>query len=283
MKSDTLITTSTGQKVHFDDDRLRSSLRRVGAKPELIEHIVQQVKPLLYEGINTHKIYGIAFKLLRDASRPTAAKYSLKKALMELGPSGFPFEVYFSQLLAEEGYTVKTDQVIKGHCVTHEVDIIAEKDNTIHYIECKYHNSRGIVADVKVPLYIRSRVNDIIEYQKGQKENAGKQFNGWVVTNTRFTTDAIQYAQCSGLELVSWDYPENNKSLKKRVDETCLYPITCLTTLTSAEKQLLLNQKIVLCRTLNKNEKLLSSIGIKPNRMQAVLSECALLTTMQKK
>jgi hypothetical protein len=281
MKSTTYITTSTGQKVHFDDDRLRSSLQRVGAKPEVIERIVQQVTTMLYDGISTHKIYGLAFRLLREASRPVAARYSLKKALMELGPSGFPFEVYFAQLLAEEGYTVKNDQIIQGHCVTHEVDIVAEKDNTLYYIECKYHNSRGIVADVKIPLYIRSRVNDIVEHQKQQKENEGKQFKGWVVTNTRFTTDAIQYGLCSGLELVAWDFPENDKSLKKRIDATRLYPITCLTTLTGAEKQTLLNQKIVLCRTLDKNEKLLISIGIKPNRLKTVLDECALLCSIE--
>lgn len=283
MKSNTYITTSTGQRVHFDDDRLRASLQRVGAQPDVIEHIVQQVKTMLYDGISTHKIYSIAFKLLRDTSRPVAARYKLKKALMELGPSGFPFEIYFAQLLAEEGFVVKNDAIIQGHCVTHEVDIVAEKDNTLHYIECKYHNSRGIVADVKVPLYIHSRVRDIVEYQSQQKENAGKKFKGWVVTNTRFTTDAIQYGLCAGLELVAWDFPETNKSLKKRIDETRLYPITCLTTLTGTEKQALLKQKVVLCRTVDKNEQLLSGLGIKANRMQAILHECALLCSLEKK
>jgi hypothetical protein len=134
-----------------------------------------------------------------------------------------------------------------------------------------------------VPLYIHSRFNDIVEYQKQQKENEGKQFKGWVVTNTRFSTDAIQYGQCSNLELVAWDFPETDKSLKKRIDATRLYPITCLTTLTAGEKQTLLNQKVVLCRTLDKNDKLLTSIGIKANRQQAVLSECALLSSMEKK
>ena len=283
MKSNTYITTSTGQRVHFDDDRLRASLQRVGAQPDVIERVVQQVQSMLHDGMSTHKIYGLAFKLLRNASRPVAARYSLKKALMELGPSGFPFEIYFAQLLAEEGYAVKNDQIIQGHCVTHEVDIVAEKDNTLHFIECKYHNSRGIVADVKVPLYIRSRVTDIIEHQSKQKENEGKKFQGWVVTNTRFTTDAIQYGLCSGLELVAWDFPEGKNSLRKRIDETHLYPITCLTSLTSSEKQQLLNQKIVLCKTLDKNEKKLTELGIKANRLQAVLNECALLCSMEKK
>ncbi len=283
MKLDTYITTSTGQRVHFDDERLQASLKRVGAKPDVIAHIIDQVKSMIYDGISTHKIYALAFKLLRDTSRPVAARYSLKKALMELGPSGFPFEIYFAQLLAEEGYSVKNDQIIQGHCVTHEVDVVAEKNNTLHFIECKYHNSRGIIADVKVPLYIHSRFNDIVAHQKLQKENEGKQFKGWVVTNTRFSTDAVQYGLCSGLELVAWDFPENDKSLKKRIDATKLYPITCLTTLTGAEKQTLLNQKIVLCRTLDKNEKLLTGLGIKATRLKAILDECALLCSMEMK
>src|SRR5579863_899098 len=153
MKSKTYITTSTGQKVHFDDDRLRASLRRVGAGPEVIESIVKKVLSSLTEGMSTRKIYALAFRLLRGTSRPVAARYKLKNAIMELGPSGFPFETYFSEILGAQGYRIVTDRVIKGQCVTHEVDVVAEKNNVIHYIECKYHNSRGTVADVKVPLY----------------------------------------------------------------------------------------------------------------------------------
>lgn len=281
MKSDNFVITSTGQRVHFDDDRLRNSLKRAGAKPEVIESIVQKVMSSLFEGISTHKIYAQAFKILRSDSRPVAARYSLKKALMELGPSGFPFETYFSQLLAEDGYTIKTDKVLQGQCVTHEVDVIAEKDNTLNFIECKYHNSRGIIADVKIPLYIHSRFNDIVEHQEKQKENEGKKFKGWVVTNTRFTTDAIQYGLCRGLEMISWDYPNNKNNIKRRIDETRLYPITCLTTLTAAEKQQLLQQKIVLCRTLNQNAKPLTDLGIKPARLTAILNECANLCSIR--
>ena len=281
MKTDNFVITSTGQRVHFDDDRLRNSLSRAGAKPDVIEGIVQKVTASLYEGITTHKIYAQAFKLLRSNSRPVAARYSLKKALMELGPSGFPFETYFSQLLAEDGYSIKTDKIIQGRCVTHEVDVVAEKDNTLNFIECKYHNSRGIIADVKIPLYIHSRFNDIVEHQSNQKENEGKKFKGWVVTNTRFTSDAIQYGVCRGLEMISWDYPDNKKNIKRRIDETRLYPITCLTTLTKAEKQQLLQQKIVLCRTLDKNARLLTEIGINSTRLTAVLNECATLCAIK--
>ena len=74
---------------------------------------------------------------------------------------------------------------------------------------------------------------------------------GWVVTNTRFTEDALQYGNCCGLYLLSWDYPKND-GLKDRIDRLGLYPITVSTLLTNREKQFLLSRDIVLVQRTNK-------------------------------
>lgn len=67
---------------------------------------------------------------------------------------------------------------------------------------------------------------------------------GWLVTNTRFTEDAINYGKSVGLTMLSWDYPKNN-GLKANIDKLSLYPITTLTTLTKKEKIQLINENII--------------------------------------
>ena len=191
---------------------------------------------------------------------------------MELGPSGYPFEKYVAEILNRQGYKTKVGQIVQGHCVTHEVDVIAEKENDFIMIECKYHNLRGVFCDVKIPLYIQSRFKDLEKQWLTLHTNRSKNHKGWLITNTRFSSDAIQYGTCVDLKLIGWDYPIKG-SLKDQIDSLGLYPITCLTTLTKIEKQRLLDKKIVLCSEVLQNEKLLENNGVKPSRINAVLKE----------
>ena len=68
------------------------------------------------------------------------------------------------------------------------------------------------------------------------------------------------------------DYPYNG-SLKERIDQSGLHPITSLTTLTKNEKQQLLDKDIVLCMDLCNQPKLLKSVGISEKRQKKVLQE----------
>lgn len=77
-------------------------------------------------------------------------------------------------------------------------------------VECKFHSSRDTKSDVKVPLYIHSRFDDIRKELSRQNPGGKMSFEGWLVTNTRFTEDAIRFGRCAGLHLVSWDYPEQS-------------------------------------------------------------------------
>ena len=43
----------------------------------------------------------VAFNLLKANSKFVAAKYQLKRAIMELGPSGYPFESFISEVLKQ--------------------------------------------------------------------------------------------------------------------------------------------------------------------------------------
>lgn len=272
MKKETLITKTSGAVVPFSEEKLRASLQRSGASKDIVDSILHEIKPKLFRGITTKKIYRMAFNLLKLRSKHVAAKYKLKNAIMELGPSGYSFESFVAEILKHQGYITKVSQIVAGECVNHEIDVVAEKDNTYCMIECKYHNQPGTMSDVKIPLYIQARFQDVEKTWKALPGHGKMIHQGWVVTNTKFTSDAVKYGTCVGLKLLSWDHPKG-KGLKDLIDNTGLYPITCLTTLTKVEKQRLLDAKVVMATDINDDQRILERIGIRGNRLLAVLNE----------
>jgi len=269
---DILVTKASGEVIPFSEEKLLRSLTRSGASSELALSITRDIKPHLHEGISTKKIYRIAFSLLKERSKTAAGKYHLKRGIMELGPSGFPFEKFIAEILKREGYEVKVGQFVQGQCVNHEIDVIAEKAEHHFMIECKYHNRPGTVCDVKIPLYIQARFKDVEAAWLKLPGHGTKFHQGWVVTNTRFTGDAIQYGTCAGLKLIGWDYP-NGGSLRSQIDKFGLYPITCLTSLSKAEKEKLLEANIVLSHEICSSDKPLRDIGVKPSRIETIQKE----------
>ncbi len=267
-----MVEKQSGEKETFSPEKLHQSLSRAGASKALIEKVEEALQPQLFEGINTSEIYRKAFQLLRKFKRSTAARYSLKKAIMELGPSGYPFERFVGALLEKLGYEVAIGQVIQGHCVQHEVDVVARDSKEQFMVECKYYNSQGKYCNVQVPLYIDSRFRDIEKRWKTHPANQGLNFSGWVVTNTRFTSDAMAYGKCAGLHLVSWDFPRQ-QSLKDMVEHSGLFPVTVLTTLTLKQKRKLLDDGIVLCRQLKEKTGLLDTLGLTKPKVKKVLDE----------
>jgi hypothetical protein len=269
-----IITKSSGDKVKFSLNKLRSSLNRTGADKETIDQIIDTVRDELYQGISTKEIYNRAFALLKKKKSHFASKYKLKKAIYELGPTGFPFERFVGAILKYSGYKVSIGEVLQGKCVTHEIDVVAHKDNETTIIECKFHGEQGINCNVKIPLYINSRYQDVKAHWNTNSKNGTILNQGWVVTNTRFSEDAIQYSKCCGLYLLSWDYPEND-GLKDRIDRLGLYPITVSTLLSNREKQFLLSRNVVLCRELIHDKFYLDHLGISDARKEKILKEIA--------
>lgn len=266
------IIKSSGKKAKFSLDKLSNSLRRSGADHKLVEQIVNQVKDELYDGISTNEIYNRAYALLKKNKSICASKYKLKKALYELGPTGFPFERFVAAILEYSGYKTQVGKILNGECVTHEIDVVAEKNGTAIIIECKFHSEEGRNCNVKIPLYIHSRYNDVKAHWDTKKKETRTLDDGWVVTNTRFTTDAKAYGKCVGLYLLSWDLPLDN-GLKDRIDRLGLYPITVSTLLSKREQQFLLSRDIVLCRQLFKDKFYLDHLGISQTRKEKILNE----------
>lgn len=265
------ITKASGEIVPFSLKKLRKSLRKAGATPVIINDIVAQIEQDIYPEMPTGEIYNRAFQLLQEQSAHLAARYKLKKAIMELGPSGYPFEQFVGALLYARRFDVQVGVILEGRCVNHEIDVLAKRGDEKILVECKYHNQSGFLCDVKISLYVHARFQDIAAGMSDQGKTS--RFEGWIVTNTRFSDDAIRYGECAGLRLTGWDYPAKN-SLKDLIDKERLYPLTCLTTLTGHEKQLLLDQNLVLCADLLNRQDLLERIRVSAARIPGIVKEC---------
>lgn len=272
MKKKFILQKRSGEKEAFDVEKLRYSLQRSGADKSVVEKTIAKVEAMLYDGVTSKDIYKKAFAILLKASRPAAARYDLKKAIMALGPTGFPFEKYIAALFQEYGYTTQTGLKIKGKCVQHEVDVIAENETEYLMMECKFHSQHNYVSNIKQALYVDARFKDIRKELDIRSTKPDKKFKGWLVTNTKLSSDAQQYGMCTGLGLMSWNFPKN-ESLRDRIDNTGLHPITAITTLSGKEKEQLLQQMIVLCRDLCKQPEALKAIGIKEKRVHRIVEE----------
>jgi hypothetical protein len=243
------ITKASGQKEPFVREKLERSLARSGAGQALVREIADEVQKKIASEMPTEEIYRMAFGFLRARSADHASRYSLKRALLELGPSGHPFEVFVSEILKSRGYRVEVGRVLSGFCIKHEVDIVAKKDDKHLMTEVKFHNQLGRKTDVRVALYTHARFDDLREACEKQPGHEEEIHGALLVTNTKFTTDAIRYSKCAGLQLLGWDYPAED-NLQSLIEKPKLYPITCLASLPASAKRQLINRGVVLCRDL---------------------------------
>lgn len=270
------VSKHSGEQQPFSEEKLVSSILRAGATGELAQEVASELRNLLYDGISTTEIYRNAFRLLRKKVRSLAARYSLKNAIMELGPSGYPFEKFIGEIFRKEGYQVKTGQIIQGHCIQHEVDVIAVNRHLTIMAECKYGNDQGKISSVQVPLYVNSRFQDIRQVWQNEPGNQEMNFQGWIVTNTRFSSDAEAYGTCAGLHMVSWNFPEKG-NLKNLVEKNGLFPVTALTGLNRKQKQELVSRDIILVDHLEGKPELLENFGLTDKKIFEILEETAAL------
>lgn len=231
------VIKATGEIEPFSEEKVISSLLRAGADQSLAEKIVAKIKPSLYPNIPTFELYSTIMKDLKKERKTVAEKYSLKKAIMDLGPTGYPFEQFVARILTDQGYKTKTNQIIMGKCVSHEVDIVAQNDKK-YMVECKFHALPGGRTDIKVALYTYARFLDL--KQRGFEAT-------WLITNTKVTQEVKAYALCMGMRVTAWDYPEK-ESLNEMVDKSGLYPVTALTSFSEEKKKDLIQKGIIYCK-----------------------------------
>ncbi len=265
------IYKARGNTEFFSRDKLYTSLRRTDLPPRQCDLITDQVSRESSEGDRTRDIYKKALRLVHERSPVAAIQYSLKRALLELGPTGHHFETYVARYFERLGYRATTCQTLQGRYVRHEVDVVAQKQGRSSFVECKFHNRVGSKNDVKVTLYVKARWDDLREGPEGKRLE-----NFYLVSNTAFSADALTYARGTGLLLLGVNAPAE-RSFLEEIKGLRLYPITSLRRLSKLMKQHLLSRNIILAADLPAHLNLLLQLGLEESSIDSLLAEIDLL------
>jgi hypothetical protein len=272
------IVKATGEREEFDPQKLLNSLERAHADKETAQKIVGQIEKQLKEGDSTKEIYKHAFELLGQYERPAAVRYSLRRAIMDLGPTGFPFEQFIAEIFRTKGFETRLDYIARGECADHEIDVVAWNPEKLIMTEAKFHNELGLKSDLKVALDGKARWDDLASREfEGFGPGKRKMDEGWLITNTKFSEAAIQYAQCRGMKIIGWNYPEQG-NLQDLVEEAHLHPITCLETITPSDEKSLMQSGIVLCKQALDNPDIVLQSGISLEKMSRMKDEIDLIS-----
>ena len=235
------IRKSDGAEQEFQAEKLARALGRARVDEAAANEIAAEVEHLMRPGTTTKHIHDRVLHALETRDPLAAARYNLKHSMMELGPSGFPFEKYFARLMEAYGWTAEVGVPVRGKCVMHEVDVWAERNGEKRAVEAKYHNQPSGRTDVKVALYVHARHLDL----SARDETV----TGVLVTNTQFTTDATAYGECVGMKMKAWNYPEG-EGLAKYIEAKGLYPVTVFSNLARVSAEGLMKAGKVLASEL---------------------------------
>ena len=235
-----------GEEEPFSAKKVYQSARRVGASKKLAEEISKKVKKKIYPGIKTSEIFRLVKSLLKQEAPTVALKFNLKEGIKKLGPTGFPFEKYIGEIFSRGGFEVKLNQHPFGSCCRYEIDFLAKKNNLLYIGECKYRNLPGgkVHSDVALANYAR-----FLDLKKGNFFSKELKTKSLLVTNRKFTSKAIKYSNCVGVELLGWSYPKK-QGLEYLIDSQKLYPITILPSLNKYLTEIFVSKKIMLTKDL---------------------------------
>lgn len=272
MKAAPQILKASGEAERFDPEKVRRSLERSGASEALIKKVVQDLSNMVVEGTTTRQLYGRAFAMLRREKTRAAYKYKLKQAVLQLGDSGYPFEHLVAEVFERQGYDVAVGRIVQGRCVSHEIDVRAEMANELHFMECKFSPNRKKMLSIQTALYVKARMEDVLKALPTKPAVCG----GWLVSNMRFSADSISYAQCAGLNLLSWEYPEN-KGLRELLDKLEIFPITLLNYLNRREKEFLIAKGYVSCRSILRQPEILDELHLGEGKLNGLMTELRLI------
>jgi hypothetical protein len=219
------VTKADGTSQPFEKGKIVRTCIRMHATPEIAEEIASRVEKNLYEGIPTKKIFQMVFAYLKRYRPELKGTKDLRTATSLLRPKP-DFEQFVAHLMQAEGYNVKTNRILQGACVDHEIDVIAEKSKEIIYIEVKHHAQPHIYTGLDVFLETNSAFEDLKSgFSMGRH---GTNFNkSMVVINTKISDHAKRYSTCQGIGAVAWKTPAE-KSLEDMIEDHKMFPITIL-------------------------------------------------------
>lgn len=266
------IHKESGRLEPFSRKKLLRSVKRSGLAPHECNHIINQVQANLKDGCKSRDIFRKTLRLIKQSSKIASVHYSLKSALFQLGPEGHHFEQFVASYFKELGHSTRTCVIQRGKFVKHEVDVIGTNNNKEIYAECKFHNHAGIKNDIKISLYVKARWDDLKDGPDGKNLS-----EFYIVSNTAFSTDAIVYANGTGLKLLGVNMPVEGSFLDE-IKRLKLYPITSLRKMSRSLKRRFLERNIVLARNVLQHKPLLKDMGMNETEIEALFQEVRTLT-----
>lgn len=212
------VIKKSGERELYDPQKVSRSLMNSGADEETTRIILQKLNRKIYDGIDTRKIFKFVFKELGKREKIVGTRYNLKKGIMDMTlGGGFLFEKYMARVFEKLGYSVELNKEIRGKIIPHEIDIVAKKGKEKTLVECKHFSVKDSVVSIQTALYVYARFLDL--------KNT---FNSvFLVTNSKFSQQVVQYSKGVGLKLLGWKHPEGN-SLENLIEKYKIYPITIL-------------------------------------------------------
>jgi Holliday junction resolvase-like predicted endonuclease len=270
------ITKATGEKEKFSKEKLCNSIVAAGAPRDLAEGVCELVKRDVKPSMDTNHLFRRALSHLVKKDIDIAVRYSLRRGLERLGPSGFLFEQYVEAVFQAHGYKTKRNQMIQGACVDHEIDVLLEEGKRKILVEVKYRNEPGTKTHLDTVMYADARRTDIQEYQKKK----GEQYDVWLVTNTKFTDKAIQYGECKNqMKLIGWDYPKQ-KGLEDMIVEKKVFPVTALPYITNHLLKQFAEAEIILVSDLipYSEKDLVKKFGMTEKRARSIMKRVREIT-----
>jgi hypothetical protein len=243
------VTKRSGDIEEFDRSKTKAAVMRAGASSQEADDIIDKLVPKLYDGITTEEIY---HQIRVTLNARSAARYGLKKALLALGPDGHNFETLIYRLFQAMGYQAKVRETVQGKCVMHEIDVMMEKDQLRYMVECKFHNSLALKCSIQTALYTYGRFLDLDASIDMQCP--------YLVTNTRFSSDVVKYAECICMRLIGWNYPEKD-GLENLIDKYRLYPVTMLDLRKNEIRALLEKDMVLVSDVLEKRDEVIRTLG----------------------
>jgi hypothetical protein len=236
-----------GSKQQFDRNRIVHTCLRNGASEETATRIADRIARDLYEGMTTKEILELVWTYLGRHHPESQARIDLRLALSILRPKP-DFENYASLILRNLGYTVQSNKILRGKCIEHEIDAIAQKESRTYYVEFKHHNRTHRYTPLDVPMKVWATLQDLAEGRKRGYHNISFT-NSLILCNTKFTNHARTYADCVGIDYIGWKSPASN-GLENIIEANGLYPVTLLKDVDRRLQRILVDSGILLLRQL---------------------------------
>lgn len=262
------VVKEDGTKEPFSPEKVRAALTRSGLSKKKADILLKKLERKLYDGIRTRRIYKILYVLIDKTKPEVSHRYNLKNALLRIGPAGYEFEDFISQLLIKQGYRTEVRQILEGKCISHEIDVVASRGKKTYMVECKFRNEAGTRCRTKSVLYSYSRFLDLVA---GSKMGKCIRFTDpWIVSNTKFSRNSKKYARCMGMRLLGWHYPVDN-SLEFMIEKTKCYPVTVIKMPANVTRKLLSRKIVTVFDIPESPEKLSEITGISTKKAEEIV------------